>query len=200
MSLIDAIIVSQTIITAKMHFQTPIFMKPPQHLYCLISGLDYDCSPNNFQLRYAQFKRGKTLQAIRDTVLIFKLKKRRKTFFFYFKRVFAQDWQVCLVNAKKIQTILTIKSFFYALACEKIFFSIFFVWNLNANMQLEERHLLQKCGQTQIGIFERKNHLIANSCFNFIFVSVERKKFLFWWQHSNIPSLTNNFCSEDLIF
>jgi hypothetical protein len=30
-------------------------------------------------------------------------------------------------------------------------------------MQLEERHL---CGQTQIGIFERKNHLIANSCFN----------------------------------
>jgi fucose permease len=82
MSLIDAIIVSQTVITAQMHFETPIFMKPPQHLYCLISGLDYDCSPNNFQLRYAQFKRGKTLQAIRDTVLIFKLKKKRKTFFF----------------------------------------------------------------------------------------------------------------------
>jgi len=65
-----------------MHFETPIFMKPPQHLYCLISGLDYDCSPNNFQLRYAQFKRGKTLQAIRDTVLIFKLKKKEKQFFF----------------------------------------------------------------------------------------------------------------------
>ena len=121
--------------------------------------------------------------------------KKRKTFFFYLKRVFAQDWQVCLVNAKKIQTILTIKSFFTLKLVRR-----FFVWNLNANMQLEERHLLQKCGQTQIGIFETKNHLIANSCFNFIFVSVERKKFLFWWQHSNIPSLTNSFCSEDLIF
>jgi len=81
MSLIDAIIVSQTVITAQMHFETPIFMKAPQHLYCLISGLDYDCSPNNFQLRYAQFKRGKTLQAIRDTVLIFKLKKKKNIFF-----------------------------------------------------------------------------------------------------------------------
>jgi hypothetical protein len=38
--------------------------------------------------------------------------KKKEKHFFYLQRVFAQDWQVCLVNAKKIQTILTIKSFF----------------------------------------------------------------------------------------